>query len=96
MSKFIFRILMLWMLCSLMAGAEVPNARARQIQIALVHHGIPVPVTGRMDAKTTAALKRLAKENQWQTKRVPDARVLVMIGLGAKHNDLGGTLEAKR
>jgi len=94
MSKFILAVLMLM---ALLAHAEVPADHARQIQIALGHHGVRVAVTGRMDAQTMAALKQLAKENNWQTRRVPDARVLSLIGLGAKHHDCGEcVVEARR
>ncbi len=92
------RILIALVLFAAVASAQVGPNRARQIQEALRRYGIAVRVTGVMDVQTTQALKTLQKENHWQTHRIPDARALDLIGLGAVHNNRGdlGTLEAKR
>ena len=93
------RILIVLVLLAATASAQVGPSRARQIQEALRRYGVAVRVTGVMDAQTTQALKALQKENHWQTHRIPDARALDLIGLGAKHNNLGDSdrvLEARR
>ena len=69
----------------------IPASRVRQIQTALRERGYQVPLTGRLDSKTLAAMKQIQKQNGWQTRRVPDARLLDLLGLGAKHNYLGNT-----
>ena len=82
-------LIMLVLLAAVSAPAEIGPSRARQIQEALRRYGVAVRVTGVMDSQTTQALKTLQKENHWQTYRIPDARVLGLIGLGAKHTDCG-------
>lgn len=91
-------LIMLVLLVATSAPAQIGPSRARQIQEALRRYGIAVRVTGAMDAQTLQALKDLQKENHWQTHRIPDARVLDLIGLGAKHNNFGDerVMEARR
>lgn len=62
------------------AWAQMAPSRQTEIKTALRRHGY----TGEM----TAALKQVAKDNRWQTKSVPDSRVLILLGLGPKYPHL--------
>lgn len=67
----------------------VDPLRAREIQRALQSHSHPeVRVTGQMDGPTMAALLSIAKDHHWQSKSVPDARVLEFLGLGPVYQKL--------
>lgn len=44
--------------------------------------------SGAWDARTKGALERYQAENGWQTKRIPDARALIKLGLGPDHANL--------
>jgi hypothetical protein len=61
---------------------EIAPARALEIQKALVSHGYSVEVTGAWDRQTKVALYRIADDMEWQVNHVPDARVLILLGLG--------------
>lgn len=79
----------LWTLLFCYAShAEIAPKRAQEIQRALRRQGYAISLSGVMDGPTTSALRDVAKKNGWQTKCVPDARVLQRIGLGAKPNKL--------
>ena len=58
-------------------------ARTTQIQEALVREGKLPAVTGKWDRPTQDALAAMAREHGWSTCHVPDARVLVLLGLGS-------------
>jgi hypothetical protein len=59
------------------------SARVRQIQAALIReHYLDGEATGQWDARTKLALQKLQAENGWQTKRIPDSRALIRLGLG--------------
>ena len=60
-------------------GQIAPN-RQVEIRQALKRNGY----TG----ETTAALKQVARDHHWQTKSVPDSRVLILLGLGPKYPHL--------
>ena len=67
----------------------IDNARAREIQEALVHeHYLTGEPSGTWDAATQAAMRRYQAEQGWQTKTVPDARALIRLGLGPDHEHL--------
>lgn len=61
---------------------EIRPARALEIQKALVSHGYDVQVTGVWDYQTKVALFKIADGMEWQINHVPDARVLILLGLG--------------
>jgi len=63
--------------------AAPDGARVREIQTALIrdHYLDGVP-SGKWDAPTKSALQKLQAENGWQTKRIPDSRALIKLGLG--------------
>src|SRR5271157_1929634 len=55
--------------------------RVLEIQNALVAHGYAVEVTGKWDHQTQVALYKIADGMEWQVNHVPDARVLILLGL---------------
>jgi hypothetical protein len=58
--------------------------RQTQIREALIAHGY---VSGRTWPETVVILKKIAHEHHWQSYRAPDARVLLLLGLGSKISD---------
>jgi hypothetical protein len=63
----------------------VPDAkRQAQIQAALVSHGYKA---GKSWPETQEILRSIAKDHHWQTTHAPDARVLILLGLGNKYSD---------
>lgn len=66
-----------------LAQSEISPARAAQIQVALAKFGyLAGGSTGSWDAPSATAMKRLQADHHWQTKFVPDARALILLGLG--------------
>jgi hypothetical protein len=62
-----------------------PDAkRIREIQAALIAHGYE---PGRSWAQTQEQLKLIARAHHWQSKHAPDARVLILLGLGNKYSN---------
>jgi len=59
--------------------------RVKQIQTALVSHGYQ---PGKTWAETQTVLRNIAEEKGWQTHFAPDARVLIILGLGNKNSDV--------
>ncbi len=59
---------------------SIEPSRRAQICAALKSHGY----TGDM----TAALKQAARDHGWQSKSVPDSRVLIWLGLGPHYSHL--------
>jgi hypothetical protein len=60
----------------------IDDARATQIQGALVKAGYLTEVSGHWDSASEAAMQKLQGDNGWQTKIVPDSRALIKLGLG--------------
>lgn len=60
----------------------IDDARATQIQTALVKAGYLPEVSGHWDSASEAAMQKLQGDNGWQTKLVPDSRALIKLGLG--------------
>ncbi|HEY9138460.1 MAG TPA: peptidoglycan-binding protein [Terriglobus sp.] len=58
------------------------DARATQIQTALVKAGYLKEASGHWDAESQAAMQKMQGDNGWQTKLVPDSRALIKLGLG--------------
>jgi hypothetical protein len=62
--------------------------RAKEIQEALIKQnyltGAP---SGEWDQKTEDAMKKYQADHGWQTKRTPDSRALIALGLGPDHSD---------
>jgi hypothetical protein len=58
--------------------------RVLQIQKALIADGYLAGLpTGRWDKATIEELAVIAQDHGWQTKHIPDARVLNLLGLGS-------------
>jgi hypothetical protein len=75
------------MILSVSASANQlqPDAkRQREIRTALTQHGYPA---GKTWNDTQVILKGIAQEHHWQRTHAPDARVLILLGLGSKHSD---------
>jgi hypothetical protein len=75
----ILKIVFLLLVGTCWAQDTEPSRRA-QICAALKSHGY----TGDM----TAALKQAARDHGWQSKSVPDSRVLIWLGLGPHYSHL--------
>lgn len=58
--------------------------RQMQIRKALIDSGYQ---SGRTWPETQIILKQIAREHGWQSRRAPDARVLILLGLGNKHSN---------
>lgn len=69
------------------------QARVRQIQQALLDKGYTnFQPNGQWDEATLTPLRKIADDKGWQTTNVPDARVLIMLGLGGPNTDPRVTL----
>jgi len=68
---------------------KIDADRARDIQTALIREkyldGEP---SGVWDQRTKDAMTRYQEDHGWQTKSLPDARALIQLGLGPKHENL--------
>ena len=64
-------------------GQTIPDQkRTLQIQSALIECGFLFgPPSGKWDNETKEILRKIAKDHNWQTRHVPDARTLIMLGL---------------
>lgn len=58
------------------------DARATQIQTALVKAGYLKEASGHWDSESQSAMQKMQGDNGWQTKLVPDSRALIKLGLG--------------
>ena len=68
---------------------KVDTDRTRQIQEALIReHYLSGTASGKWDASTEDALRRMQGDNGWQNKTVPDSRALIKLGLGPSHDHL--------
>lgn len=64
----------------------IDQDRVREIQTALIReHYLDGEPSGLWDQKTKAAIMRYQADQGWQTKRLPDARALIKLGLGPSH-----------
>ena len=67
----------------------IDTTRSREIQAALIQaHYLDGTPTGTWDARSKAAMEKYQADNGWQTKKIPDARALIKLGLGPDHSDL--------
>lgn len=58
-------------------------ARASQIQAALAQVGyLTAPPNGMWSGASIIAMRKFQSDHHWQTKFVPDARALILLGLG--------------
>lgn len=64
----------------------IDTDRTKQIQQALWReHYYSGAADGTWNAETRGAMERYQREHGWQSKRVPDARALIKLGLGPNH-----------
>ena len=67
----------------------IDPTRVREIQSALIReHYMDGQPTGAWDARTKAAMTKYQGDNGWQTKKVPDSRAIIKLGLGPDRADL--------
>ena len=63
--------------------------RTREIQAALIREkyltGEP---SGQWDERTKKAMAQYQADHGWQSKRLPDSRALIQLGLGPNHDGL--------
>ena len=64
--------------------AQPAPERIAEIQAALKAHGYE---PGDTWEETREVCRKIADEHMWQTDHAPDARVLILIGLGGPHSD---------
>ncbi len=86
-------ILLLLLILTVAANAKQmqPDVkRVKQIQAALGEHGYQ---SGKTWVQTQEILRGIAQDHGWQTRRVPDARVLILLDLGNQHSDPAVALE---
>lgn len=58
--------------------------RQTQIRAALVSHGYE---PGKNWHETQEILRQIARDHHWQHTHAPDARVLILLGLGNKYSN---------
>jgi|ERR1700719_1716353 len=90
MKKLIFLIAISITYVSFGKQIQPDSKRIREIQAALVAHGFK---PGRSWLETQGFLRDIARSHHWQTHRAPDARVLILLGLGNKYSDPDVLLE---
>ena len=67
----------------------IQGDRAREIQAALIReHYLTGEPTGVWDDRTKKAMAQYQDDHGWQTKKLPDARALIQLGLGPTHDGL--------
>lgn len=67
----------------------IKEDRAREIQQALIReHYLTGEPSGVWDARTKQAMAKYQQDRGWQTKKLPDARALIELGLGPNHQGL--------
>ncbi len=64
--------------------AQPAPERIAEIQAALKAHGYE---PGDTWEETREVCRKIADEHMWQTDHAPDARVLILLGLGGPHSD---------
>ncbi|GAA3765120.1 hypothetical protein GCM10022270_25970 [Terriglobus aquaticus] len=67
----------------------IDDARATEIQSALVKAGYLQSSSGHWDDASADAMRKLQADNGWQTKLIPDSRALIKLGLGANPGGSG-------
>jgi hypothetical protein len=65
---------------------SIDDARAAQIQQALVKSGYMTGASGHWDGATESAMQKFQSDNGWQTRLMPDSRAIIKLGLGPSKN----------
>jgi hypothetical protein len=76
--------ILFWSTLGIPQQREPDPKRKQQIRTALSAHGYN---PGRNWSDTISVLKQIAHDHNWQSKHAPDARVLILIGLGNPMSD---------
>ena len=67
----------------------IQGDRAREIQAALIReHYLTGEPSGVWDDRTRQAMAKYQQDRGWQSKKLPDARALIQLGLGPNHDGL--------
>lgn len=66
--------------------------RVLEIRAALITHGYE---PGKTWPEIQMQLREIARLHHWQTRHAPDARVLILLGLGNKYSDESVTFEGR-
>lgn len=66
--------------------------RILEIKAALVAHGYE---PGKSWPEVQEVLRGIARDHHWQTHHAPDARVLILLGLGNKYSNPDVTNEGR-
>ena len=67
----------------------IKGDRAREIQAALIReHYLTGEPTGVWDERTKKAMAQYQADRGWQTRKLPDARALIQLGLGPTNDGL--------
>jgi len=72
---------------------SIDDARATEIQQALVRSGYMADVSGHWDSATEAAMRKYQSDNGWQTKLMPDSRAIIKLGLGPNQTSSNATTD---
>ncbi len=68
---------------------KIDSERAQEIQQALIReHYLTGEATGTWNQASEDAMRRYQADHGWQSKTVPDARALISLGLGPRHDHL--------
>jgi Putative peptidoglycan binding domain len=66
---------------------SISSDRTREIQEALIRENyLTGQPNGLWDTRTQEACRKYQAENGWQTKVLPDSRLLIKLGLGPDHS----------
>ena len=83
---FILLVSLLFVRCANAKQMQPDPKRVHQIQVAMDEHGYILPPHATW-SQTQAILKKIAQDRGWQTHHVPDARVLILLGLGNQYSN---------
>ena len=71
---------------------SIDSERTREIQEALIReHYYSGTADGTWNSDTREAMESYQRDHGWQSKRVPDSRALIKLGLGPNHEAMPAT-----
>lgn len=89
---FVLFVLLIWTLAASAGQIQPDVKRVHEIQAALIAHGCE---PGKSWESTQDILRGIARDHDWQTHHAPDARVLILLGLGNKFSNPAVTTEGR-
>jgi len=94
MKKVVLFILIAISVISSVFGKQMQPDPKRQAEIrhALVEHGYQA---GKTWLETQEILRQIARDHHWQHTHAPDARVLILLGLGNRYSNSAVTEEGR-